>query len=232
MSDEPAKPDPDTEKRQRAAVEALLQEAPVHHASSVQLADGRRLAYEMTAGFIPVVDTGIERARGEPQAAVFTVAYRVDAEAGAPPRPLCFAFNGGPGSASIWLHLGALGPKRVPTNDDGTMPPAPYRVVDNPLTWLEHFDLVFVDPPHTGYSIAASDDARKRALLGTPYSASDWSLAQLDVPDDVMARVTHRYYDAGHMMYTRGADLARLAADLATWLGQAGDPPALGRSPS
>jgi carboxypeptidase C (cathepsin A) len=61
--------------------------------------------------------------------------------------------------------------------------------------------------------------ASGRYDLGTPYSASDWSLAQIDVPADVLARVQHRYYDAGHMMYTREADLRQLKADLAAWLG-------------
>jgi len=60
--------------------------------------------------------------------------------------------------------------------------------------------------------------ASGRYDLGTPYSASDWSLAQLDVPADVLSRVTHRYYDAGHMMYTRQADLMQLKVDLAAWL--------------
>ncbi|MFO1274374.1 MAG: peptidase S10, partial [Rubrivivax sp.] len=60
--------------------------------------------------------------------------------------------------------------------------------------------------------------ASGRYDLGTPYSASDWSLAQLDAPAEVLARITHRYYDAGHMMYTRQADLAQLKADLAAWL--------------
>jgi carboxypeptidase C (cathepsin A) len=60
--------------------------------------------------------------------------------------------------------------------------------------------------------------ASGRYDLGTPYSASDWSLAQLDAPAEVLARITHRYYDAGHMMYTRRADLAQLKADLVTWL--------------
>ena len=60
--------------------------------------------------------------------------------------------------------------------------------------------------------------ASGRYDLGTPYSATDWSLAQLDAPAEVLARITHRYYDAGHMMYTRRADLAQLAADLAAWL--------------
>ena len=60
--------------------------------------------------------------------------------------------------------------------------------------------------------------ASGRYDLGTPYSASDWSLAQLDVPAEVLSRVEHRYYDAGHMMYTRQADLEKLESDLARWL--------------
>ena len=60
--------------------------------------------------------------------------------------------------------------------------------------------------------------ASGRYDLGTPYSASDWSLAQLDIPATLRARVQHRYYDAGHMMYTREADLKQLAADVAAWL--------------
>jgi len=94
---------------------------------------------------------------------VFTTSYFLD-DADPLTRPVCFVFNGGPGSASIWLHLGALGPKRVVIREDGTMPPPPYRVTDNRDTWFEHFDLVFIDPPHTGYSLTASEDARKKML--------------------------------------------------------------------
>ena len=65
---------------------------------------------------------------------------------------------------------------------------------------------------------SASSNATSRAWLSSPSNASDWSLAQLDAPADVLARVTHRYYDAGHMMYTRGADLQQMKADLADWL--------------
>jgi carboxypeptidase C (cathepsin A) len=67
--------------------------------------------------------------------------------------------------------------------------------------------------PHLRVLVASG-----RYDLGTPYSASDWSLAQLDAPADVLERVTHRYYDAGHMMYTRSTDLKQLKADLAGWL--------------
>ena len=153
------KPDPEAEKRQREAVEALLKRPAVIKPGAVTLADGTRLEYELKADFVPITRGGVGAQRGEPDAAVLCLAYQAKTES---PRPLCFAFNGGPGSASVWLHLGALGPKRVAIHDDGTMPPPPYAVQDNPLTWLEHFDLVFIDPPHTGYSLAVGDEARKR----------------------------------------------------------------------
>jgi carboxypeptidase C (cathepsin A) len=160
---DPIKPDPEADKRQRAAVETLLGRAPVQTRGSLNTASGATLDYRVDASFIPVNSGGIGPQRGEPQAAVFTTAYTVQGTGGRP-RPLCFAFNGGPGSASIWLHLGALGPKRVLIPEDGTMPPPPYAVVDNPLSWLEMFDLVFIDPPHTGWSLAAGDEARKKLL--------------------------------------------------------------------
>ena len=167
----PAGADGDAAKRQRDKVDQLLARAPATGSGSVTLANGRRLDYAVNAGFIAVTAGGIDAQRGDPQAAVFTVAYSVAPAAGPgdggappPPRPLCFAFNGGPGSSSIWLHLGALGPKRVPVADDGSLAASPYGLVDNPLTWLEHFDLVFIDPPHTGWSISAGDEARKKQL--------------------------------------------------------------------
>ena len=169
MSDQPptaARPaaDPDAAKRQRDKVDQLLARAPVVSSGAVALQGGQHLDYSVRAAFIPVLAGGIGADRGEPQAAVFTVAYTATQAPTATPRPVCFAFNGGPGSASIWLHLGALGPKRVPVNDDGSLAAAPYAVVDNPLTWLAFFDLVFIDPPHTGWSLSASDEARKRLL--------------------------------------------------------------------
>lgn len=160
MSDTPPKPEPDdAEKRQRDTLDKLLARAPALSTGTVTLAHGARLDYEVSASFMPLTTGGVDAQRGEPQAAVFCVSYAVRDSA---PRPVCFAFNGGPGSASIWLHLGALGPKRVVVHDDGTMPVAPYAVQDNPLTWLEHFDLVFIDPPHTGYSVALNDETRKK----------------------------------------------------------------------
>lgn len=158
----PASTTDDAKKRRRELVEKLLARSPVKSDGEVTLG-GRAMPYSVSLEFMPVVGPAFSDAGGEPEAAVFTVAYELKgAEPGT--RPVCFAFNGGPGSASIWLHLGALGPKRVQVNDDGSMPPPPYAVSDNPHSWFEHFDLVFVDPPHTGYSIASSEDARKKLL--------------------------------------------------------------------
>ena len=150
--------DADASKRQKERFDKLLSTPAAKSSGQVQLA-GRKFEYDVEAAFMPVAPGGV----GEPDAAIMTTAYlRKDT----PPasRPVCFAFNGGPGSASIWLHLGALGPKRVVVPDDGSMPRAPYQVEDNPHSWFEHFDLVFIDPPHTGWSSTATDAARKRVL--------------------------------------------------------------------
>ncbi|MFT3745025.1 MAG: hypothetical protein QM785_12120 [Pyrinomonadaceae bacterium] len=96
------------------------------------------------------------RQTAEIEARIFYMAYTLDnAPAG---RPLMFSFNGGPGSASVWLHLGALGPRRIKMMDDGMLPPAPYELEDNQQTWLTETDLVFIDPVGTGYSRAARPD--------------------------------------------------------------------------
>ena len=154
-----------TDQTLRQQVDQLLARPAVVATGAVTLDSGHHLDYTVRAAFVPVLAGGLDAGRGEPQAAVFTLAYAAsEAVVGAPPRPVCFVFNGGPGSSSIWLHLGALGPKRVPVNEDGTLRPAPYAVEDNPLTWLAHFDLVFIDPPHTGWSVSASEAARKRQL--------------------------------------------------------------------
>ncbi len=157
-------------KRQRAAVDKALAEAPAESRGRVSLG-GRSLAYRAEAAFVPVLSTTHGETLGDPDAAIFMTAYQwepAETEAASGEalknRPVCFAFNGGPGSASLFLHLGALGPKRVRVRDDGGMPLPPYRVEDNPLTWFEHTDLVFIDPPHTGYSLTASEDVRKKAF--------------------------------------------------------------------
>ena len=121
-------------------------------------AGGRVLKYTATAGLMP-----LRSETGELEAHVFYVAYTLD-RGGAPleKRPLMFSFNGGPGSSSVWLHMGALGPKRVKMKDDGMMPPPPYALVDNEDTWLTETDLVFIDPVGTGYSRAVKPELGKK----------------------------------------------------------------------
>jgi carboxypeptidase C (cathepsin A) len=121
-------------------------------------AGGRVLKYTATTGLMPLKSDA-----GDLEARVFFVAYTLD-RGGAPAgkRPLMFSFNGGPGSSSVWLHLGALGPKRVRMKDDGMMPPPPYALVDNEETWLTETDLVFIDPVGTGYSRAAKPELGKK----------------------------------------------------------------------
>ncbi len=110
---------------------------------------GKRVSYSVEAG-----DTHIKNEDGEPAASLFTISYIKD-EAG-PDRPVTFVFNGGPGSASVWLHLGLLGPKRavVASNADADDGAAPYRLVDNADSILDLTDLVFIDPVGTGFSRA------------------------------------------------------------------------------
>ncbi|MGH6886936.1 MAG: S10 family peptidase, partial [Geminicoccales bacterium] len=104
-----------------------------------------------------------------PEAHLFYVAYAADrAEPGT--RPVAFVLNGGPGASAAYLHLGALGPRRVVFDEDGAAPPAPPRIVPNPDTWLTFTDLVFIDPVETGFSrIAATAEGEEDGarFLGT-----------------------------------------------------------------
>src|ERR1700730_17587961 len=132
------------------------EEPPVvtHHEITV---GGRTLKYTATVGMMP-----IKNREGETEARIFFMAYTLNEAGNRNRRPLTFSFNGGPGSASVWLHLGAIGPRRVPMNPDGTMPPPPYELVDNQQTWLTQTDLVFIDPVGTGYSRAARPELAQK----------------------------------------------------------------------
>jgi carboxypeptidase C (cathepsin A) len=114
---------------------------------------GRKLLYQARAGVLSLPDGD-----GAVAAEVFYVAYSVRSEppSGESHRPITFVFNGGPGAASAFLHLGALGPRIVETSANGLLHPASHGLVDNPDTWLDLTDLVFVDPVGTGYSREAA----------------------------------------------------------------------------
>ncbi|MGA9528708.1 MAG: peptidase S10 [Terriglobales bacterium] len=120
--------------------------------------NGKMLSYTATAGRLP-----LKRDDGKIEAEMFFIAYTLDGQ-DAGKRPLTFAFNGGPGSASIWLHMGALGPKRVVLQANGFMPAAPFRVEDNPDTLLDRSDIVMIDAMATGYSRAANLELTKKFL--------------------------------------------------------------------
>jgi len=136
----------------KPAVAPLVDETPVVTKHTVNV-NGKTLAYTATTGFMP-----IKNQAGETEAHIFFMAYTLDNVANATERPLMFSFNGGPGSSSVWLHLGALGPRRIKMLDDGGMPAPPYQVTDNPYTWLDQTDLVFIDPVGTGYSRATKPE--------------------------------------------------------------------------
>jgi carboxypeptidase C (cathepsin A) len=109
---------------------------------------GRQLAYTATAA-----ETHLKDAAGKPSASIFSIAYVKEGESDPARRPVTFLFNGGPGSASLWLHLGVFGPKRVVLPSDAAFPgAAPFPLVDNPHCALDLTDLVFIDPVGTGYS--------------------------------------------------------------------------------
>jgi carboxypeptidase C (cathepsin A) len=118
---------------------------------------GKRIDYAATAGTILLRDE-----EDKPTAAIFYIAYTRDDMKDMAARPLTFSFNGGPGSSSVWLHLGLLGPRRVHLADDGGALPPPYRLEDNESSLLDETDLVFIDPVSTGFSRAIPPkDAKK-----------------------------------------------------------------------
>lgn len=152
-------------------------------------------------------------AQGAPQVEIVTTAFT---RTGVDParRPVTFAFNGGPGAASAWLDLGAIGPWRVPIGTDAIVPSGPPVTVDNQETWLDFSDLVFVDPPGTGYSrvVAQGDEVRRRV----------WSV-EGDI--ETLATAVRRWLEANHRLTSpkyivgesyggfRGPKLARTLLD-------------------
>jgi carboxypeptidase C (cathepsin A) len=127
------------------------------------------LKYTATTGRMP-----LRNEKDEIVAQIFYIAYTLDG--GGPDRPLMFSFNGGPGSPSLWLHLGALGPRRIQMANDGELPKPPYRLVDNTANWLEFTDLVFIDPVGTGFSRARTPEEAEKywGLKGDIESVGDF----------------------------------------------------------
>jgi carboxypeptidase C (cathepsin A) len=133
-----------------------VDETPVvtHHSVTV---DGKTLNYTATVAQMPLKDPA-----GETEAHIFYMAYTLDGVADVSKRPLTFCFNGGPGSASMWVHMGGMGPRSPKLLPTGSMPPLPYQLKDNPDAWLDKTDLVFIDPVGTGYSRAKTVEIARR----------------------------------------------------------------------
>lgn len=115
--------------------------------------DGEQFGYSATAGTITLRDK-----ENKPTASVFYIAYTRHDEGDRSDRPVTFSFNGGPGSASVWLHMGLLGPRRVILEEDGSPVPPPYRMENNAYSLLDETDLVFIDPVSTGFSRAVKPE--------------------------------------------------------------------------
>lgn len=125
---------------------------PIVRESSVTI-DGKKVPYKVTTGKLQ-----LKADDGKPRASIFHVSYERTDTQDPTTRPVMFAFNGGPGSSAVWLHIGVLGPKIVKLAGDGTQPPfPPVQITDNPLSILDICDLVFIDPVSTGYSRAEKD---------------------------------------------------------------------------
>jgi carboxypeptidase C (cathepsin A) len=177
------------ERADKAADAGEERESPRHlkdesqHTSQVITVGGRSLAYQTEAGVLvvhvkdpqdeepaPAAEHGAAAPpSAAPEASMSYAAYFLGKEPD-PRRPVTFLFNGGPGSSTVWLHMGSFGPKRVLAADASHSPAAPYRVVDNAYTLLADSDLVFVDAPGTGFSHLRGTD-KERAFFGVDQDA-------------------------------------------------------------
>jgi carboxypeptidase C (cathepsin A) len=145
-----------TEKPKEEKKPPIPEEKSVPTKHSLKIV-GQEIKYTATAGTIL-----LKLEDGTPKASIFYVAYTKDDVGDPSQRPITFSFNGGPGSSSVWLHLGLLGPRRVQMGDAGSLFPPPYKLVDNDSSLLDVSDLVFIDPVSTGYSRAVPGEAPKQ----------------------------------------------------------------------
>ncbi len=177
--DDPTKDRDDKDKQVSAKPEGLKPEQQASKGSVT--ISGTTIPYDAFAGTIVVHPKGWDDVPQnadkddknlDPQASMFYVAYfkSSDQNAQSVQRPVTFFYNGGPGSSSVWLHMGAFGPKRVVTLDDSHTPAAPYSIVNNEYSLLDATDLVFVDAPGTGFSRIAGKD-REKAFYGVDADA-------------------------------------------------------------
>ena len=147
-------------KEEASKNDHLIEDQLVTTQHSVTI-NGRALDYTATAGTIVLQEEDDEGGIKQ-KAKIFFVAYTLDGVEEPQKRPLTFSFNGGPGSSSVWMHMGLLGPWRVDMGQDGHLPPPPYRLVENAYSFLDESDLVFIDPVSTGYSRPVEGEEAKQ----------------------------------------------------------------------
>lgn len=167
-------------------------ERAVTTAHSVQIGE-RSIAYKATAGTLI-----IRNDKGKPDASVFYVAYTVDGGKAMNPRPVTFLYNGGPGSSSIWLHMGSFGPVRVVTDSPKATAPPPYRLVNNADSLLDKTDLVFVDAIGTGYSQGLPQHEDNEKQDHDKDANPDKRFWGTDQDIDAFGRFVQRYITVNH----------------------------------
>ena len=154
------KPDAKASEKAAAGAEGLPEDKSIAQTITV---GGKTLHYTATVGTIHLKD-----AMGKATGDVMYTAYTLDREKGAAERPVMFAFNGGPGASSVYLNLGAVGPKHIAFANAGDSASDPATLTDNPGTWLDVTDEVFIDPIGTGFSKSLVDEAETKKLFYAP----------------------------------------------------------------
>ena len=157
-----------SEKEKKASEEGTAEEknsptpednlSVTHHSVTI---NGEEIRYTATTGTL-VLKEEIDNEGEKAKAAVFFIAYTRDDIDDMSKRPITFSFNGGPGSSSVWLHLGVLGPRCVEPDEDGELPHPPYQLKNNECSILDKTDLVFIDPVSTGFSRAVPGEEAKQ----------------------------------------------------------------------
>ncbi len=127
------------------------------------------ISYKATVGMQLLNDD-----KSNPKASLFYIAYTKEGVTDLRARPITFCFNGGPGSSSVWLHLGVFGPRRIDIDSEGKQAVQPYHLLDNPYSLLDVTDLVFIDPVSTGYSRAVDDAKPFHGVEGDIQSVADF----------------------------------------------------------
>ena len=160
QSDKPAASAEKSQDKAAAAEKLALPPLPAEaHVQQTMMLDGKTLKYTVTVAALPTRDKD-----GKVAGQVVVTAYTVEGEN----RPVTFAMNGGPGASSVFLNFGAIGPKHLQAGNEGDSPSDPTTLKDNPGTWLDFTDLVFIDPVGTGFSRAeVPEDQAKKLFYST-----------------------------------------------------------------